>query len=243
MSEKHLAARNAEYDRFAQNIRPAVRIIGLAGLMGAGKSTVGKYLRDTYRMDVYAFATPLKKIAEAFGFEHHELYGSQAQKEAINPIWQVSARRFMQTMGTEVFRQAVPQIMPELANPWIRIMENKLTKASKELIVIDDVRFADEAALIRKLGGRIIRVERSHLALNHPLSTPEELEAWAAAFMSTTQPARQPAGLHASELGDFTACFTVSNNGTHDELYRQISIIMDTLGHPPRERRITKAAF
>jgi len=233
-----LAQRNADYEKRMQALttRPAIKIIGLTGTMGAGKTTAANMLYGTYQMDMYAFATPLKKIAEAFGFEHHELYGTQAQKEAINPVWNVSARKFMQTIGTEVFRQAVPEIMPELRNPWIRIMENKIKKCivKNEMICIDDVRFADEADLIRALGGRIIRIERPLLALNRA----QDINALADQIAAHLNEA-----VHASETADFTADYTITNSGSADDLFAQLGAVMAAMGHPRRERLITKSGM
>jgi hypothetical protein len=59
----------------------------------------------------------------------------------------------MQHVGTEIFRNRIDSKF------WINAMETAL-KNSPGLVVIDDVRFQDEANLIKKLGGRVVFVDR-----------------------------------------------------------------------------------
>jgi len=53
-------------------------VIGLLGRQGSGKSTVARYLKNTYGAQIVSFATPLKNMADAFlvnlGKLHDGLY-------------------------------------------------------------------------------------------------------------------------------------------------------------------------
>jgi dephospho-CoA kinase len=42
-------------------------VIGLLGRQGSGKSTVARYLRDTFGAQVISFASPLKNMADLYG--------------------------------------------------------------------------------------------------------------------------------------------------------------------------------
>jgi dephospho-CoA kinase len=152
-------------------------IILLIGTIGSGKSTAADYLK-TLGFTEYTFAAPLKKIGEAMQFTTRELYGTQADKAAINAFWGISAREFLQQFGTEICRQALPAAIPNMnmnrRTVWARIMEKNIQDAiqHKRNIVISDGRFLDEAALVKEYGGLIIKLERPYaIASNHASET------------------------------------------------------------------------
>jgi hypothetical protein len=67
----------------------------------------------------------------------------------------------MQTLGTEWGRALAPDFWVEA---WKRAIERDALHASADgetvLIVVDDVRFPNEVAAIREMGGSIARIER-----------------------------------------------------------------------------------
>ncbi len=138
-------------------------IIGLTGAKGSGKSTVASRMPTGYIR--YALADPLKQIAKVFGFSEQDLYGSQSDKARVNERIGVSAREFLQKFGTEMCRNALPQILPNLdlgesGIIWIKLMTNFIECHPDDNICIEDVRFDDEARAIKNRGGFIIRVDR-----------------------------------------------------------------------------------
>jgi len=201
--------------------RSTGQLVGLTGAIGSGKSKVAAYLSLMYNGVTRSFASPLKQIAISFGFTESQIYGTQEQKKEINELWGISGREFMQKLGTEVFRESVPQIMPQLHDPWRRIMEAKAQKLINDdtFVIVDDVRFDDEAIMITQLKGILIRIVRD---------------------MSHSQPMDKQIKQHASEQQDFEVNFTIINNGTLDELYDQVDKIMATLdmyAYLPRSHR------
>lgn len=133
-------------------------IIGITGKIGSGKSTLaGSLLKKGYTE--YTFATPLKKIGEIFGFSELQLYGTQEQKLEIHPYWKVSAREFLQKVGTDLFRVALPEKCPKMYSVWTRLFIMRYLENRKDY-VISDVRFPDEAKVIKDLGGVVIRAVR-----------------------------------------------------------------------------------
>lgn len=141
-------------------------IIGLCGLAGAGKSTVARHLADKHGYALVPFAGPLKAMSRAFGLTHREMAGDL--KEApCETLCGKTPRQFMQWLGTEFGRD---MIGPEIwVNAWKRGIEQVAADSTYEqrsrwhgrpLIVSDDVRFANEAAAVRALGGVVLRIER-----------------------------------------------------------------------------------
>ena len=135
-------------------------LVGICGSIGSGKTTFARLLKQEYRYDELSFAQPLKKIAKIFGFQ----VDTQMDKKTIHSYWNISSRHFLRQWGTELCRHHLPKIIPEMSSIWIQHMEMKLNeiwnRSPQQRIVISDVRFIDEAALISKHGGILIRVVR-----------------------------------------------------------------------------------
>lgn len=126
-------------------------IIGFAGPAGCGKSESAYMItNELYYGEVLSFATPMKScLADLFRFKRSQLYTSEG-KEAIDPRYGVSPRTLMQQFGTEFVRKVVPDL-------WWILMDQSIAKTTGP-ILIDDVRFNDEANFIRSLGGKIVHI-------------------------------------------------------------------------------------
>jgi len=125
-------------------------IIGLTGKKGCGKSSVARIIAEEWNYGIKSFATPIKLMLSAMGLTDDELYNPE-KKEEIIPKFGKSPRELMQLLGTEFGRTLVSQ------NIWVSSLEKNLDDNN---YVIDDVRFANEAAMIRAHGGVIVRVVR-----------------------------------------------------------------------------------
>jgi len=191
-------------------------LIALTGSMNSGKTTSSNYLTHTYGFTEYAFANPIKDIGLVLGFEKHQMYGTQKQKSEMNQYLNISGREFLQKFGTEICRDLLPQILPsmqlgESKSIWILLFEIYMEKIIKEYpngcIVVSDVRFLNEAAVIKKYGGYIIKIERPSDVSNTELFK------------------------HSSEMTQIKPDFTIDNIGTIETLYNKITFITDYIIH------------
>jgi hypothetical protein len=141
-------------------------IIGLTGLPRSGKSTVALYLAQKHFVQL-AFADPLKTAA-ALLLERNlsEIEGLNGfDREAILPEWGFSTRWFLQRFGTECMRNQIREDF------WVQHMRNRLkTLMPLYNVVITDVRFGNEVALVHEMGGFIAAVERPDTVSNGHVS-------------------------------------------------------------------------
>ena len=191
-----------------------MQLVGICGEIGSGKSLVSDYLVNKLQYDEYAFAKPVKDVATAMGFTHNEVWGTQDQKLSKNKYWGISAREFLQKFGTEIGREILPSIIPNMdmgtsGSPWIKLFEiywKSLIerKGDSATLVVSDVRFVDEANAVKQNSGILIRLVRKR----KNISGAEHK--------------------HASEtsMKDIKVDYVVYNNGTKKELYEKIFNIM-----------------
>jgi hypothetical protein len=148
------------------------RLIGLySPAPGCGKTTVADLLIEHQRV---SFAAPLKR-AVSYMLSELGLDGFRyvyTDKEAIIPELGVSARHMMQTLGTEWGRAC---IHPDF---WVMIARAEAQRilADGGSVVIDDVRFPNEATMIRELGGELWRIDRPGVSYDGDHSSESGLE-------------------------------------------------------------------
>ena len=152
------------------------RLIGLySPAPGCGKTIATSLITDLFsNRQRVSFATPLKiavlNMLDDLGLNSFRYV--YIDKEAIIPELGVSARHMMQTLGTEWGRAC---IHPDF---WVMIarVEAQRIMADGGSVVIDDVRFPNEAAMIRDLGGELWRIERPGIAYDGDHSSEGGLE-------------------------------------------------------------------
>ena len=126
------------------------RIIGIAGLAGAGKNTVADMIAGAV---VFGFADPLYEGLSAMLGVPEDMLRNRVNKEAPLVWLGKSPRELMQTLGTEWGRGMVAQDL------WLRIAEQRIA-AARGTVVFSDVRFDNEAEWIRNQGGEVWAVLR-----------------------------------------------------------------------------------
>lgn len=144
-------------------------IIGFCGKKRSGKDTGASILINKYGFIRYAFADALKNAcSEIFLLSEEQVNGNK--KEEIDERWNLSPRKIFQIFGTEIFREKLDNFFPELKeyknNFWInrfKLWYNNETKKNPNVkIVITDIRFPNEAEIVKELGGNIIKVQRNN---------------------------------------------------------------------------------
>lgn len=134
-------------------------IIGFSGRKGSGKTSIAKEL-EKIGFERISFADPIKIMLFALfnecGFDYitAELLLNQEKEIILEKIGK-SARQMMQSLGTDWGRNMVNDDL------WLLCARNKIEKHHSSNIVIDDVRFNNEAQMIRDLGGLIINIDRT----------------------------------------------------------------------------------
>jgi hypothetical protein len=153
-------------------IHTGINLIGITGHAGAGKDTIKDFLLSTYKNHYsLSFAEPLKAAASAaFGIPL-EAFSDPETKELNSEFWNVSPRSIAQFMGTEMFRDTVGKLIPEVgSNFWIKRAARRLNNiyvpeeegefSEGDTVVIPDVRFQNEYDFIIANGGIVIHVTR-----------------------------------------------------------------------------------
>jgi hypothetical protein len=179
---------------------PRVTCIGMAGYARSGKDTVAAYLIEHEGYIRMSFADPIREALLALdpmvsvGGYHvplrqaHGIYGWEGLKTSG-----VDVRGLLQRLGTEVGREMFGEDF------WVEAALSRAEDGAK--IVFADVRFPNEANAIKKLGGKVYRVERDGVG---------------------------PANDHISEraLDDYEFDAVIDNGGSIELLYSSLGAIL-----------------
>lgn len=190
-----------------------MNLIAITGKAGSGKDTIATYIENKYaNCYVEAFATPLKQAcAAAFGIPI-ENFQDTFLKETDNDFWGVSPRMISQFVGTEMFRDMMTSLIPDVGkNFWVERMrglikgeiptENGAVYTNEDTILISDLRFQNEYEFITSEKGIVLQVVKDGQEGNVGLSG------------------------HASEAGFETSAdntWLIYNDGTLEELYEEV---------------------
>jgi hypothetical protein len=174
-----------------------IKLIGLPGAAGAGKDTVADFIDDIVaggweNPHYVSFAHPLKQMVVQL-LAHWDVSANAITDRVLKeqPIAGLGAspRKLMQTLGTEWGRKLISESI------WIDTAERAIVQALRDgrMVVVTDVRFANEAELIHRHGGQVWRIDR---------------------------PSAEPVAAHVSEQGLPAALVdrVIDNSGTLDEL-------------------------
>ncbi len=135
-------------------------LIGLTGRAGSGKDTAAAYLAQAHRFMPLAFATPIRQMLQV-GLGLTEQDFAPSHKNEVIARLQRAPRQLMQTLGTEWGRTHVHSSI------WVDLAVGELDRMENLDIALTDVRFEDEARMIRDRGGFIVRLVRNAAAPVH----------------------------------------------------------------------------
>lgn len=137
-----------------------IKVIGLTGFAGCGKSTIAHYLCEHHGFVRVRFADPLKGAAKEMGLTHEQVDGT-LKETPCSLLRDKTPRWFMQWFGTDVIRDQIDKDF------WVNAWKLRVQAAPVGTpIVADDVRFPNEVETIFKLGGYLVRVSRPDNTLN-----------------------------------------------------------------------------
>ena len=132
-----------------------MRLVGIAGPARAGKDTLCSYMLDN--LDGIwlrsSFADPIKEMLRAIGVDC-----SDDKKAVVSDDYGVTPRHMMQTLGTEWGRNLID------GDVWVKAFAR--LNAGK-CVIVPDVRFENEADLVREHGVLIHLVGRGGIEGNH----------------------------------------------------------------------------
>ena len=135
-------------------------IIGICGLIGSGKDSVADILVQEKNFKKISFADKLKDgVATVFGWDRSMLEGktsnSRDWREEKDDFWSaelgkdISPRLVLQLFGTECMRQGFYDGI------WVSLVKKHIIDNPKQNFVIPDVRFPNEANMIKSIHGEV----------------------------------------------------------------------------------------
>lgn len=133
-----------------------VKLIGISGLAHTGKDTLANFLKEKRKeIVIESFATPIKEIMiNYFGFTREQVY-DQRLKEIEDKFWNITPRKLMQLIGTEMFRKNFRY------DVWVKVFEKKILNNPNNFFVVADIRFNNEAEMVIRNNGIVIKILRN----------------------------------------------------------------------------------
>jgi len=188
-------------------------IIGICGLIGCGKGTVGDILVEQGFVKL-SFADKLKDgVATIFGWDRAMLEGDTVQsrkwREEVDDFWTaetgrtITPRLVLQEFGTDCMRLGFDDGI------WVSLVKQQILKSPEKSFVLPDVRFENEIKMLRSIGGEVWSVSRN----NDP--------KWLIDYETT---GIEPTNVHPSEWHWVKPAkdWSIENNGTIDDLKDQV---------------------
>lgn len=182
-------------------------LIGLIGNKRVGKDTFANYLVDNYNFEKKSFGEPLKEACKIiFDFTDEQI--ETDLKEKIDERWNISPRKVFQILGTEIFRDYLPNNINEFKNFkdefWIIRFKKWYENNKDKNIIITDVRFINESENLKILGAKLIKINN----LNIKYIDEHKSE---------------------TENKEIKYDYLINNNSTIDEYYKNIDKLMNKI--------------
>lgn len=189
-------------------------IIGVCGLIGCGKGTVADVLVDEHGFKKISFADKLKDaVSVMFDWPREMLEGDTADsrywREQEDTFWtqetgrKITPRLVLQEFGTDCMRNGFYDGI------WVSFVKKTVIDNPDTNFVIPDVRFENEAHVIKGLDGKVWCVKRG----------PDPV--W---FRQYQDLGIEPTDAHPSEWrwANIPFDFNIYNEGTIDDLKSQV---------------------
>lgn len=127
-------------------------IIAFAGQMGSGKSTaIEKLKKCAGRVELVKFAGPIYDIQE---FIYNTIKPVYTRPETF-----IKDRKLLQWIGTDWARETISDsVWVDLWKAKVRSVQNQHIYTPNLTIVCDDVRFDNEAEVVKSVGGHVVQI-------------------------------------------------------------------------------------
>jgi len=134
-------------------------LIGFCGAAGSGKSTAAGWLSEYYGFKRSKMAAPLKNMLRSLLTDQglnaqtvERMIEGDLKEEPSALLGGKSPRFAMQTLGTEWGRDIMSQ------NLWRNAWYGSIIREKR--VIVDDIRFENEAVFFNDIGGFIIQIDR-----------------------------------------------------------------------------------
>lgn len=129
-------------------------LIALHGKARSGKDTFARGLLANHGFVRMAFADPLKSaVAGLFNIPQQTAFSDD--KTQVLPAWGLTLRDVLQRFGTEAMRGTFGDDF------WIKRWHAEYRECIKvSNVIVTDLRFPNEAEMIRSMGGTIVHIQR-----------------------------------------------------------------------------------
>jgi len=159
------------------------RVIAFTGKKRSGKtSLVSAFMAEVGGMGYTAVRVGFKQALLDQVKKHFPDF-LQSTADALrnienDPTWTVDKvledkpyciRQFLQNYGTDLFRNQDP-------NYWTKKWAETITSLDSDFILVDDLRFMNEAAAVKNLGGVIIRIKRPSVGDSDTHQSEKEMD-------------------------------------------------------------------
>tara|TARA_R100000306_G_scaffold62078_1_gene66923 strand:- start:1138 stop:1713 length:576 start_codon:yes stop_codon:yes gene_type:complete len=170
-----------------------IKLIALTGAAGSGKSTVAKHLSNQQIPFARTkFSGTLKKMLMQIPNVTIDMTEGELKEEPQELFGGKTPREVMQTLGTEWGRDSV------YSKIWLDSWERSICDLT--YIVVEDLRYLNEAELVKRRGGQIWRIKRPDYKCNGHISE--------------------------TEMEGIDPDLTIRNNGSVEELHAMIDSIL-----------------
>ena len=152
-------------------------LVGITGRKGSGKDAFAKHLidQDFCNLKMAGVLKNMLRVLYTMAGEKDEIIERKIEgdlkEQPCEILGGATPRWAMQSLGTEWAKMIDPT-----HTLWSRIFENGVRPLLEngENVVCTDIRFQHEVEVVRRLGGKLVRVSRPEVSCNDP--HPSELE-------------------------------------------------------------------
>jgi hypothetical protein len=158
-------------------------IVGIAGYKGAGKDTLADHLASKHGFVKASFAAPLKRaLCVIFGFHMRDWESLEWKESPNSKCYGLTPRHLAQTLGTNWGRTHVNE------NVWVdAAMEDDLVTCN-DRVVFSDVRFDNEAWVIKREGGVVLHLSKIGQSVNDTHASEVGIDEKLADYRIAAQP-------------------------------------------------------